>query len=769
MSSRSLAASELGQAEIQKVLTTKSWSREDLAKEAEASRATATNFCTGKNVDRKNFVRFCELLELDWEIIAGLKDEQAASSIAPPPTSSEIDSLVQQVRHQHYRKIDHLCGTMQLLDVSRPVNLDNLYIDVNMLEQRSSRSWFDIEQIVAACNEDPDRFNFFGYEESKRRIPGLEAVQQHLQLLVLGRPGAGKSTFLQHIAVECNEGRFHAEQVPIFLRLRNFTEDTEASSIALLDYLRQDCLSDCSLTLEQWEQLLREGRLMLLLDGLDEVPEQQSDRIVREIRQLADRYHRNQWIVTCRIAAQTYRFDGFTDVEVADFDRQQAKTFVAKWFGAVAGGQEAEAKAETLMAALEQPENQRIRELAVTPILLNLACVVFASRGNFPSKRSELYQEALLILFNRWDEERRIKRSSLSQRQNLYRDLTSAQKRRILGYIASETFEQEQLFFKHEEAQRLITRHLAMVEAASQDAEGLKQDSEAILKVIEAQHGLLVERARRIYSFSHLTFHEYFTAQQIVQVQSLQDPQGAIDRLLDHLHEPRWREVFFLVVEQLPNADYLLQQMKQRIDRLMVGDKFQQFLRWVQQKSESVEVPYKPAAIRAFYFDLDSDLTCALDFDPDFDLARTIDRALDLTLNHARILGLARARDLDIDHVLDNDLVRDLDCDNEAKRKLQELYDELPDSSWEKRDENEWWEANSEQWTKRTQEVMTAHRNISHNWKPSDGQIQKLKQYYEANKLLVECLNSECYVSRSLREEIEATLLLPIASLSTVD
>ena len=58
------------------------------------------------------------------------------------------------------------------------------------------------------------------------------------------------------------------------------------------------------------------------------------------------------------------------------------------------------------------------------------------------------------------------------------------------------------------------------------------------MKSIEAQHGLLVERAKGIYSFSHLTFQEYFTAQKIVNDQRLPD-------LVEHITEKRWREVFF--------------------------------------------------------------------------------------------------------------------------------------------------------------------------------------------------------------------------------
>ncbi|NJL21044.1 MAG: hypothetical protein HC895_09850 [Leptolyngbyaceae cyanobacterium SM1_3_5] len=60
---------------------------------------------------------------------------------------------------------------------------------------------------------------------------------------------------------------------------------------------------------------------------------------------------------------------------------------------------------------------------------------------------------------------------------------------------------------------------------------------------------------------------------------------------------------------------------------------------------------------------------------------------------------------------------------------------------------------------------MVKHRNIGHNWEFSDAQKKLLQQYYDANLLLVNCLSSECDVSLAVREEIEETLLLPIAEI----
>jgi superfamily II DNA helicase RecQ len=58
---------------------------------------------------------------------------------------------------------------------------------------------------------------------------------------------------------------------------------------------------------------------------------------------------------------------------------------------------------------------------------------------------------------------------------------------------------------------------------------------------------------------------------------------------------------------------------------------------------------------------------------------------------------------------------------------------------------------------------MISYRNIGHDWHFSYQQMKGLRQYYDANKLLVDCLNRAAHVTPEVREEIEETLLLPIA------
>ncbi|MBW4501199.1 MAG: hypothetical protein KME57_16950 [Scytonema hyalinum WJT4-NPBG1] len=95
--------------------------------------------------------------------------------------------------------------------------------------------------------------------------------------------------------------------------------------------------------------------------------------------------------------------------------------------------------------------------------------------------------------------------------------------------------------------------------------------------------------------------------------------------------------------------------------------------------------------------------------------------------------------------------------------ELKQLKDQLLDSYHENsKNFKQWWQENSQAWVEKLRTVMINHRNIGHDWKFSESQKQLLKQYYDANKQLVDCLNSDCCISLKVRREIENTLLLPI-------
>lgn len=94
---------------------------------------------------------------------------------------------------------------------------------------------------------------------------------------------------------------------------------------------------------------------------------------------------------------------------------------------------------------------------------------------------------------------------------------------------------------------------------STKDDNEFDYDSTEVLKEIEAQHGLLVERASRIYSFSHLTFQEFFAARNITENTNRESPMVLVDR---HLLDTRWREVFILTTGLLAEADEFVKQIR---------------------------------------------------------------------------------------------------------------------------------------------------------------------------------------------------------------
>jgi predicted NACHT family NTPase len=742
---RSLRTSKTGLAVANKTFKFKGWTQEYLAGTAGCSRATVINFFAGRPVDKRLFQAFCTELGLEWGDIAELEEAEK------PDKSLCLDELVQSVRSNLYSSIIERCGFMRVLDMSQPIGLDDIYTSVNILGKITGRRRLDTAELMERANSEGfERFSLSDIRE--KRVPGLKAVNRYAKLMILGKPGAGKTTFLKHLAIQCIEGKFKPELVPLFITLKAFAEAPSQSS--LLNYLTQFLASYCAELnghSTAVEQLLNQGRFLVLLDGLDEVRETDNHRVLQQIQDFTDRFHENSFIITCRIAAKEYTFQQFTEVEVADFDTQQIKTFATKWFQAKQDFK----KAETFMKKLKQDKG--IGELATSPILLTLLCLTFGESGTFPANRSELYKEGLDVLLKKWDVNRNI------ERDQAYKKLSLKRKEDLLSQIAMNTFELGNYFFKQKEIEREISTYICNLPEANTEEAALQLDSEAVLKSIEAQHGLLVERARGIYSFSHLTFHEYFTARKLV-ASSKSDI--FLTQLLPHITEKRWRETFLLTVGMVENADDLLQTMKQHIDGLVATyDQIQTFLTWVEQKSSQVKADYKPAAIRAFYVSLDLDLDRALDLDLDRALAlsRALDRALDLALSRAldRALDLAHAHAHALDLALDID--RALDLDPVFDESLKKLRDQLPINSTGKLFK-QWWNRNGAAWTDQLRQVMIQHRNIGHDWQFSPEQQQLLDQYYDANRLLVDCLNSDCYVSREVRQQIEAGLLLPSRS-----
>lgn len=571
------------------------------------SRQTIWSLLNGNPTDCDVFMDVCTELQLKWENIAEPEAPEQEQN------NSDIDALVRDVRQRVQPYIQEKCGTMRVLDMNQPIELGDIYTSVNILEKITGRRGLDLAEL--ARDVDPEKFERFCLGDVRERgVPGLEVVEKFSKLMILGKPGAGKTTFLKHLAIQCIGGKFQADRVPMFITLKDFAETDGKPD--LLEYIDRLIATNPvgARHAVPLPMILSAGRTLILLDGLDEVKDADSSRVLRRIREFSQQFPQNQFVITCRIAAREYTFEQFTEVEISDFDDEQIADFSGKWFRS----KNDPIKAERFLQKVK--EDEPIRELATNPLLLTLLCLVFEDTGSFPTNRAELYQNGVDVLLRKWDVKRNI------ERDQVYKRLSLRRKEDLLSQIARTTFEAGNYFFKQREVERYISQYIQNLPDASADPETLELDSSAVLKSIEAQHGLFVERARGIYSFSHLTFHEYFTARKIVtscNPYSADDPM--LQGLVSHITEKRWREVFLLTVGMLDSADALLLLMKMRIDEILALDEgLQQFLSWVHRKCCDTNVLQQSSAARSFYFITELHNTHVLDdslvFPDSFDL-----------------------------------------------------------------------------------------------------------------------------------------------------
>ncbi|MDV2999929.1 MAG: hypothetical protein N5P05_001535 [Chroococcopsis gigantea SAG 12.99] len=497
MAKRSLKASQKGIIRAKEAFDRNGWTQEYLAAEVGlSSRQSVWKFFTGRPIERYLFKEICFKLNLEWEDIADsptmtLSEEQVEKAV----TEDNSDAWVNRIRDYLREQIQSQYNTLQsAFDLTQPP-LEQIYISIDFLPQVSSQRWLEAKDLQYS-QLSLERPNLTHSDQDA--ISAMQIAGQSDKLMLLGKPGAGKTTFLQYIALQCNKGKFKSNLIPLFIQLRTLIVQSieEEDSSCLMKFIFQ-IGEKCNLAPEQILQLLQEGRFLFLLDGLDEVTDVNSDTLFRAIEKISQTYYKNTIFINCRSGFNKYYFRDFNYVELANFNKEQIEAFARKWFVATANNkEEGLEKAEQFFEHLERPPNKPIRDLGATPILLNLICSVFKEKGAFPTKRARLYQAGLDILLQKWDQARGIQRDGIDPHLSL------PDKIKLLGQIAATTFSNDQYFFDVTDVLYIIENYLKNLPHSPSGSETLWLNSEAVLKAIKIQHGLLVERARDVYSFS---------------------------------------------------------------------------------------------------------------------------------------------------------------------------------------------------------------------------------------------------------------------------
>ncbi|MCP4427147.1 MAG: NACHT domain-containing protein, partial [Chloroflexi bacterium] len=432
--------------------------------------------------------------------------------------------------------------------VEHPIRLDEMYVPA--LLTRETR--------VDAPADFTDRYE---WEEDRRRkqlarkVQPWEALKNHHRFVVLGGPGIGKTTYLYHLAFRCarREEPLVENHTPIFMRFREIVDD-------LHQIERLEALFPKALAAHHFpnarpfiERQLAAGRALILLDGLDEISDDDAyRRLLALVQDFADRHvrgkmhkgNRNLLVVSSRTHSykRGKRLERFPMMEVMKFDVPEVEIFVHNWFSTPAQ----RPLANGLMSELRR--NPRFMELARTPLLLVLIAFHYGKERSLPQMRADLYQECIATRIARWNEQRDVHwgRFGKSDKLLILQKLALAFYRQQWGGLIEETSLLTWL--------REFSSEVRFPEGATE---------EDLLKEIVKKSGLLKEWAIERYGFSHQTLQEYFAAEAIKD----EGPDEGAALLENHLTERAWKEIILLYAGRTPNADPLMRRILHRAER----------------------------------------------------------------------------------------------------------------------------------------------------------------------------------------------------------
>ncbi|MCB0176562.1 MAG: SUMF1/EgtB/PvdO family nonheme iron enzyme, partial [Anaerolineae bacterium] len=409
-----------------------------------------------------------------------------------------------------------------------------------------------------------------------REIQLDQVLQQGRRLAIIGGPGSGKTTVLLHLAytlsvalgtdkpdlAETRLGLKDDLPLPLFIPLSSYAHylrdlpsgspgDMRTLAAFISDYLlrRQ---TGFDLPTDFFQQLLRTGRqVILLLDGLDEVPDEAERAEVRQaIEDLLRGREKLRLVVTCRTAAykgRTALGGGFQEIHVLPLDENHLTGLVQQAYASPdlfgADRQTAENKANELLVAIDSLEAQRRRlygedtePLVTSPLLVRMLLVVHYSERRLPDQRAELYMkatDAMLLPEYTPDEEVANRLGGLvGESQSVHRELVQ--------YLAFEMHQRgstQGREIDEDDLRQVLDNHPTYPHLTSD------------LITLTKQRGTLLEERLGQYRFIHLAFQEYLVARYLAETVRSDSGLNGIAAFLEEgpILDSWWREPALLV------------------------------------------------------------------------------------------------------------------------------------------------------------------------------------------------------------------------------
>lgn len=375
-------------------------------------------------------------------------------------------------------------------------------------------------------------------EEPLSYIDWLQTVDR---CVVLGNPGAGKSTLAKKICFDlsrsANPGLLAGRQItPVIITLKDYGADKRAHGHSVREFLEERARSSLQFEVPDgaFEYLLAMGRLLVIFDGLDELLDTSYRQEIREdVESFGRRYPSLPVIVTSRevgyaqapLDPRVYRA-----TRIRDFDDERVTSYAEKWFrldGDLMPGEQ-EAKAENFVL-----ESSVVPDLRRNPLLLALMCNLYRGQNYIPRNRPDVYESCARMLFEVWDKSRGIE-AVLPIAEHL---------RPAMQYLASWIYSDDSLRAGVTREQLIEKSTEFLLDWRFDDPHVARHAAGEFVDFCRGRAWVFsdlgsTESGADLFQFTHRTFLEYFAAADLVETYA--STRELFDILVPHIARQEW-------------------------------------------------------------------------------------------------------------------------------------------------------------------------------------------------------------------------------------
>jgi energy-coupling factor transporter ATP-binding protein EcfA2 len=472
-------------------------------------------------------------------------------------------------------QVDWLDRSRQLLEAQKHLttnrllnksnrNLDDIHVPLGLIERKERpkvKEEPSPEQGSQLYQTEYTETKRYEHEAFLADVVGKPAGGKHIA--IIGEPGAGKTTILTKIGAWLIGQAEQQPPAPLVVAWISLADvgDRRLQEYIRAEWLQKVCEDNFDAAWEDWKGLRQQGRVWLLLDGLDEMS---GDALAAIHRDLGQAWAQNlRVVITCRLnqwetaAGGNILTNSFDVYRTLDYSYQtsqgddQVKKFISKWFA------DNEKVATQIRTELDAPGKERIKDLVKNPLRLTLLCASWEKDNQaLPETQADLYRGFVNYLY-KW------KAAEFSDEVKLRQELDLA-----LGKLAKAGLNRVPINDGAVRRFRFTTSEISELWADLPDTLLPAAKNLGWLNVVGE------EATEAVYAFYHPTFQEYFAACSIDDWDYFL-PRGHIDRPVNcqgednpiyRVFEQEWRQPILL---WLGREDITSELKENFIDKLM--------------------------------------------------------------------------------------------------------------------------------------------------------------------------------------------------------